>query len=130
VKSFFNVPRGKLSPRALAAEAEQSRGCQRISVYTTFFVQPKICNFYLKFLFLTTRLYQELFFFSGRIARIIPLRARLTDKFLFVPGTGPFFDPPLVGGGVGGVIHHRAKHGKAAHVLFRFAFNLMRCIAK
>jgi hypothetical protein len=45
-------------------------------------------------------------------------------------GTGPFFDPPLVGGGVGGVIHHRAKHGKAAHVLFRFAFNLMRCIAK
>jgi hypothetical protein len=85
----------------------------------------KICN--LSF----WRLYQELFFlFSGRIARIIPLRARLTDKFLFVPGTGPFFDPPLVGGGVGGVIHHRAKHGKAAHVLFRFAFNLMRCIAK
>jgi hypothetical protein len=26
-KSFFNVPREKLSPRPLAAEARQSRGC-------------------------------------------------------------------------------------------------------
>jgi hypothetical protein len=26
-KSFFNVPREKLSPRPLAAEAEQCRGC-------------------------------------------------------------------------------------------------------
>jgi hypothetical protein len=27
MKSFFNVPRAKLSPRPLAAETGQSRGC-------------------------------------------------------------------------------------------------------
>jgi hypothetical protein len=30
-KSFFTVPREKLSGRPLAAETRQSRGCQRIS---------------------------------------------------------------------------------------------------
>jgi hypothetical protein len=48
-KSFFNVPREKLSPRPLAAEVDNLKdvkGFRRQGVHTTFFVHPKICNYY------------------------------------------------------------------------------------
>jgi hypothetical protein len=46
-KSYFDEPREKLSPRSLAAEATISRSSKDFvaKVYTTFCVQPKICNY-------------------------------------------------------------------------------------
>jgi hypothetical protein len=47
-KLFFNVLREKLSPRPLAAESDNLEEVKDFAakVYTTFFVQPKICNYY------------------------------------------------------------------------------------
>jgi hypothetical protein len=46
-KLFFNVLREKLSPRPLAAESDNLEEVKDFAakVYTTFFVQPKICNY-------------------------------------------------------------------------------------
>jgi hypothetical protein len=47
-KSFFKIPREKLSSRPLAAEAAIAKMLKDFAakVYTIFFVQPKICNYY------------------------------------------------------------------------------------
>jgi hypothetical protein len=52
-KSFFNVPREKLSPRPLAAEAEQSRGfdCTKMTFTLTAVVESNAPEFRFRGLF-------------------------------------------------------------------------------